>query len=282
MKIAIQGELGSFSHQAALRSIPNVSVVPCMVSADAFDRLETGDVDGIVIPIENTLAGSVVEHFDLLRERPVHIERETLIRIEHHVIATPGSDLDSVQRIYSHPVALAQCRAFFRSHPGMEPIGFYDTAGAVKQVVELRDRHAAAIAGVQAATVYGGVLLAENVEDNPANYTRFLLVRAGAPPSYPDGEHKLSLSFDLHHRAGAMAAVLQEVAAAGGNLTKMQGRPVYGRPWHYHSFLDALLPSADATERLLAKLPDLCVTHKVLGRFVAAPEFLEALAAEHP
>ncbi len=282
MKIAIQGELGSFSHQAAVRSIPNVTIVPCMLSADAFDRLGTGDADGIVIPIENTLAGSVVEHFDLLRERPVHVERETIIRIEHHLIAMAGSDVDSIQRVYSHPVALAQCRAFFRRHPRIEPIGFYDTAGAVKQVVELRDRHAAAIAGAQAATAYGGVLLAENVEDDAANYTRFLLVRHGAATAYPEGVHKLSLCFEVRHRAGALAMLLNEVAVAEGNVTKVQGRPVHGRPWHYYYFVDALLPDAGGTERLLAKLPELCVTHKVLGRFEPAPEFVAAVAADHP
>jgi prephenate dehydratase len=124
MKIAIQGELGSFSHQAALRSIPNATVIPCALSAEAFDRLRKGDADAIMIPIENTLAGSVVEHYDLLREHSVFIERETVIRIEHNVIGMKGSKIEEVQRIYSHPVALAQCRSFFQQHPGMEPVAF--------------------------------------------------------------------------------------------------------------------------------------------------------------
>ena len=280
MKIAIQGELGSFSHQAALRSISNASIVPCMLSADAFDRLQTGEVDAVMIPIENTLAGSVVEHYDLLREHEVHIERETIIRIEHHLIGTPDSDIHSIRRAYSHPVALAQCRSFFREHPAIEPIGFYDTAGAVKQVLELRDRHAAAIAGIQAANIYGGVLLVEGVEDDAANYTRFLVVRAGAATAFPDGEHKLSLCFELHHRAGSLAGVLQAVAAAEGNVTKVQSRPVHGRPWHYHYFIDALLPDGKATEYLLERLPGLCASHKTLGRFVPAPQFVQALAAD--
>src|ERR1700756_5612918 len=116
MKIAIQGELGSFSHQAALRSMPEATVIRCMLSADAFDRLRKGEVDAIMIPIENTLAGSVVEHYDLLREHPVFIERETVIRIEHHAIGISGSTIEEIQRIYSHPVALAQCRSFFKQH----------------------------------------------------------------------------------------------------------------------------------------------------------------------
>ena len=146
-----------------------------------------------MIPIENTLAGSVVEHYDLLREHSVFIERETVIRIEHNVIGMKGSKIEEVQRIYSHPVALAQCRSFFQQHPGMEPVAFYDTAGAVKQIIQLQDPHAAAIAGIQAADMYGGVVLAEGVEDDVANFTRFLLVREGTPASHPQGLQKLSL-----------------------------------------------------------------------------------------
>jgi prephenate dehydratase len=272
MKIAIQGELGSFSHQAALRSVRDATVVPCMLSADAFDRLRKGKVDAIMIPIENSLAGSVVEHYDLLREHAVFIERETVIRIEHHVIGMPGSNLEEIQRIYSHPVALAQCRSFFQQHPGIEPIAFYDTAGAVKQIIQLRDRHSAAIAGMQAAHIYGGMVLVQGVEDDAANFTRFLLVREGTPPSGPEGVHKLSLCCRPQHRPGALAALLEQVASAGGNVTKLQSRPVHGRPWHYHFFIDALMPDAAATERVLDQLSGLSAACKVLGRFLPAPE----------
>lgn len=270
MKIAIQGELGSFSHQAALLSAPEATIIPCVLSVDAFDRLRKGKVDAIMIPIENSLAGSVVEHYDLLREHQVFIERESVVRIEHHVIGIADSNIEEVQRVYSHPVALAQCRSFFEQHPGIEPIAFYDTAGAVKQIMQLRDRHSAAIAGIQAAEIYGGVVLVEGVEDNAANFTRFFLVREGTPASAPEGAHKLSLCCRVPHRPGALAAVLAEVAAAGGNLTHLQSRPVHGRPWHYHIFLDALLADAGATERLLDRLSGLGSSCKTLGRYPAA------------
>jgi prephenate dehydratase len=273
MKIAIQGELGSFSHQAALRSIPNATVIPCALSAEAFDRLRKGDADAIMIPIENTLAGSVVEHYDLLREHSVFIERETVIRIEHNVIGMKGSKIEEVQRIYSHPVALAQCRSFFQQHPGMEPVAFYDTAGAVKQIIQLQDPHAAAIAGIQAADMYRGVVLAEGVEDDVANFTRFLLVREGTPASHPQGLQKLSLCCQVLHRPGALAGVLAEIGSAGGNLTQVQSRPVHGQPWHYHVFVDALLPDASAADTLLDRLEGMSVSYKVLGRFAPAPEF---------
>jgi prephenate dehydratase len=274
MKIAIQGELGSFSHQAALRSMPEATVIPCMLSADAFDRLRKGEVDAIMIPIENTLAGSVVEHYDLLREHPVFIERETVIRIEHLVIGLADSKLEEVQCIYSHPVALAQCRSFFERHPGIAPIAFYDTAGAVKQILSLHDRHAAAIAGIQAAEIYGGLVLAKGVEDDVANFTRFVLVKAGTPASYPEGVHKVSLCCQVHHRPGALATLLAEVAAVGGNLTQVQSRPIHGQPWHYYVFVDVLMADAGTTERVLERLPGLGATYKVLGRFQPAPEFV--------
>jgi prephenate dehydratase len=273
MKIGIQGELGSFSHQAALCSTADADIVPCALSAEAFERLRKAEVDAIMIPIENTLAGSVVEHYDLLREHSVFIERETVIRIEHNVIGIPDSNIEQVQRIYSHPVALAQCRSFFQRHPGVEPVAFYDTAGAVKQVIQLQDRHSAAIAGIQAADIYGGIVLARGVEDDAANFTRFLLVKAGAASSSPEGAHKLSLCCRVDHRPGSLAVLLTEVAAAGGNLTHVQSRPVHGRPWKYHVFIDALMPDAGTTDRLLGRLPGLGTTCKVLGRFQSAPEF---------
>lgn len=273
MKIGIQGELGSFSHQAALCAVPDATVVPCALSADAFDRLRKGNVDALMIPIENSLAGSVVEHYDLLREHPVFIERETVIRIEHHVIGVAGTNLEEVQRIYSHPVALAQCRTFFQQHSAIEPVAFYDTAGAVRNVLELRDGHSAAIASIQAFNIYGGVVLAKNVEDDAANFTRFLMVRSGDATADPEGLHKLSLCCQVHHRSGALAVLLTELAAAGGNLTHIQSRPVHGQPWNYYVFLDALMPDAAATMQLLGHLPGLSVAHKVLGRYLPAPEF---------
>ena len=215
MKIAIQGELGSFSHQAALRSIPDATVIPCVLSADAFERLRKGEVDAIMIPIENSLAGSVVEHYDLLREHSVFIEREIVVRIEHNVIGIGDSNMEEVQRVYSHPVALAQCRSFFLQHPGIEPIAFYDTAGAVKQIIQLRERHSAAIAGKQAAEIYGGVVLVEGVEDNSANFTRFFLVREGTPAT--------------HSRRGSQVKHLLQCPPPAGCAGYCSGRGSRGR-----------------------------------------------------
>ena len=135
MKIAIQGEPGSFSHEAATRLVPDAKIVPLSLSADVFSALVHGTVDAAAIPIENSLAGSVSEHFDLLLANEVKVERETLLRIRHNLIAVSGTAINDIDRVFSHPVALAQCRRFLAAHPKMEAFSFYDTAGSVKQQI---------------------------------------------------------------------------------------------------------------------------------------------------
>jgi prephenate dehydratase len=176
MKIAIQGEPGSFSHEAALKLVPDAEILPCALSAEVFAALDSGAADAAAIPIENSLAGSVLEHFDLLLHHDVKVVRETLIRIRHNLIAVAGAKMDEIDRVYSHAVALGQCRRFLAAHPQMKAVAFYDTAGSVKQLVTLNDTHAAAIASRQAAAFYGAEILARDIEDNAENFTRFFLV----------------------------------------------------------------------------------------------------------
>src|SRR5208337_680876 len=173
MKIAIQGEPGSFSHEAALKLVPGAEIVPCAVSREVFAALDSGAADAAVIPIENSLAGSVLEHFDLLLAHDVKVVSETLVRIRHNLIAIAGASIGEIDRVFSHPVALAQCRRFLAEHPQMTAIAFYDTAGSVKQLVEQRDKQGAAIASAAAAAYYGAEILSSDIEDNPENYTRF-------------------------------------------------------------------------------------------------------------
>src|SRR5438128_1565317 len=183
MKIAIQGELGSFSHQAAEAMLPGAKIVPCARSLEVFDRVARGTVGGAVIPIENSLAGSVAEHFDLLLSREVHIVREFRLRIVHNLIALPGTKFRDLRRVFSHPVALDQCRDLFARNPNLEPAPFYDTAGSVKHVVANRLHDAAGIASRRAAEVYGGKILKAGIEDDKKNFTRFFLIERGKAPA---------------------------------------------------------------------------------------------------
>jgi prephenate dehydratase len=267
MKIAIQGEPGSFSHEAVLKLVPDAEIAPCALSAEVFAALTGNLVEAAVIPIENSLAGSVSEHFDLLLANDVRVERETLLRIRHNLIAIAGAETEGIDRVFSHPVALAQCRQFLSRHPRMEAFAFYDTAGSVKQLVELRDRHAAAIASEQAAQFYGAVILEAGIEDNPENYTRFFLLRRTAEAT-PDPEaNKISIAFSLEHRPGSLVAALSALAALGTNLTKIESRPVHGKPWEYVFYVDCQIGSAAEGTRAIDALRAHCGMVKELGRY---------------
>lgn len=167
MKIAIQGEPGSFSHEAAQKLVPEAEIAFLSFSTEVFAALSGGAVDAAVIPIENSLAGSVLEHFDLLLKHDVKVVDETLIRIRHNLIAMPGAKIEELEKALSHPVALAQCRNFLGEHKKIQATSFYDTAGSVKHVMATGDRKLAAIASASAAKIYGAEILAAGIEDNP-------------------------------------------------------------------------------------------------------------------
>ncbi len=267
MKIAIQGEPGSFSHEAVMKLVPDGEIIPCSLSADVFAALESGDVEAAVIPIENSLAGSVAEHFDLLLSHDVRVVRETRLRIRHNLIALSGVANEEIERVFSHPVALAQCRKFLAAHPKMEAVAFYDTAGSVKQLVKLRDRHTAGIASEAAAEYYGAHILAAGIEDNPENFTRFFLVRRAAEAMDDPQANKISLAFSLEHRPGSLVAALAELAKMGTNLTKIESRPVHGKPWEYIFYVDCQIHTAEEGTRAVEALLAHCAMVKELGRY---------------
>ncbi len=265
MRIAIQGEAGSFSHEAALRLVAEAEIVPCALSAEVFSALVNGSVEAAVIPIENSLAGSVVEHFDLLLAHDVKVIEEMRLRIRHNLIVLPGAALGEIDRVFSHPVALAQCRRFLAEHSKMAPLPFYDTAGAVKQLVQARDRHAAAIASEAAAHYYGAAILETGIEDNPENYTRFFLVRRSKDAGTVPQANKMSLAFTLENRPGSLVAALSALSALGTNLTKIESRPVHGTPWEYIFYVDCQIRSIDEEMGAVAALRPHCGMVKDLG-----------------
>lgn len=270
MRIAIQGEPGSFSHEAALKMQPGASVVPCTLSPEVFRLVVDGAVDAAVIPIENSLAGSVTEHYDLLLTHPVAIEREALLRIRHNLIAIPGTQMGQIRRVCSHPVALAQCRQLFATHPEMEAVPFYDTAGSVKHLMEQGDAAAAGIASAQAALHYGGEVIASGIEDNPENYTRFFSIRRRELVPRNLEADKVSLAFIVENRPGTLVSVLQVFAAQETNLTKIESRPVQGQPWQYVFYADYQLSSPERADAALKALGPHCSMVKELGRYQAA------------
>ena len=268
MKVAIQGELGAFSHEAAKRMLPGWDVVPCARSVEVFDRLERGSVKAAVIPIENSLAGSVIEHFDLLFARRVFIQREFLLRIVHNLIVGRGIKTGALRRVYSHPVALDQCRDFFRNNPKLEPVPFYDTAGSVKHIVENKISDAAAIASRKAAAVYGGKILQAGIEDDKQNFTRFFLVSKKREVAV--GANKTSLAFRLKNVPGSLFQALSVFAARGISLSKIESRPIRGKPWEYVFYADLLRGDSAETRLAVRQLKIMADSVKILGIYRAA------------
>jgi prephenate dehydratase len=271
--IAIQGERGSNSHIAAREMLgEDVQIVPCALSADVVAAVLASEVDAAVLPIENSLHGSVAEHYDLLLSNPLRIEGEHLLRIQHNLIATPGVAIEEIRTVLSHPVALSQCRRFLSSFTQARALPFYDTAGSVRHVLENRLRDTAGIAPRLAAEVYGGEVLLPNVEDHAENFTRFHLLRRADAPALPSQQapDKLSVAFALEHRPGTLVAALQALADAGANLTKIESRPVHGRPWEYVFFLDFRFGQEADAEAGLTALGRQCRMLKELGRYKAA------------
>jgi prephenate dehydratase len=269
MKIAIQGELGSFSHEAAETMLPQAELVPCARSLEVFDRVKHGRVHGAVIPIENSLAGSVAEHFDLLLGRDVHIEREFRLRIVHNLIALPQTKLKDVRRVLSHPVALDQCRDLFQKNPKFEPVPFYDTAGSVKHVVAEGLPDAAGIASQRAAKVYGGKILKAGIEDDKKNFTRFFLIRRGKARAARDA-NKTSLAFSVKNIPGVLFKALSVFALREISLSKIESRPMRGRPWEYVFFVDLLRGDDNDSRHALRHLGEVAELVKVLGIYPRA------------
>jgi prephenate dehydratase len=274
MKVAIQGEPGSNSHLATEHMLGAVDLLPCTISVEVFESLTQGRANAAVLPVENSLHGAVADHSDLLLQHGVVIVAEFSLRIRHALMAVPGTRLAEVKQVLSHPVALSQCRRFFATHPAMHSTPFYDTAGAVKHLMQTGDTTSAAIAAPIAAEVYGAEILARDLEDDPQNFTRFFLLALpkNASGLRPDAApiNKMSVAFDLPHRPGSLVEALQRLASHGADLTRIESRPVPGRPWEYLFFVDLRLPNPDAADAVLASLRQVCSSVTELGRYAAA------------
>ncbi|MCS7141340.1 MAG: prephenate dehydratase [Candidatus Nitrosocaldus sp.] len=304
VRVVFQGERGAYSEMAALQYFSTgVELIPKRTIADVFYSAEVHEADYAIVPIENSIEGSVNETYDHLLSTHLKIQGEAYLRIEHCLIGYEGSSMDSIRYVYSHPQALGQCRGFIQRH-GYEPIPYYDTAGSVKMLRERRPDASAAIASRLAAEIYGMRILAEGIEDSSNNYTRFLVlaneewegegrrrgeastvtvVAAGSGrgrEGRAGGEaagmgmsvgSKTSIIFTLEHRPRALYDVLGEFASRGINLTMIVSRPIKDRPWEYNFYLDFeghMLD--DIVGKCLERVKSKVVFLKVLGSYPKA------------
>src|SRR5579863_754868 len=235
--VAFQGERGSFSEEAAYKLLGrNIRLLACDTFSKIFSSVTSGRARYCLVPIENTLAGSVYENFDHLQSNNLHIVSEVSLRIVHNLIAMPGTAFKDIRQVYSHPVALAQCARFFAKNPQIERITYYDTAGSVKMLREKNPAGAAAIASRIAAEVYEAQILKTHLEDHRENYTRFFLLSKFARVS-PKAD-KVSIVFSTRNLPGALYKCLSVFALRDIDLTKMESRPLHGRPWEYMFYID--------------------------------------------
>jgi prephenate dehydratase len=266
-RIAFQGELGSFSHRSSLKIFgPAIEPYPCFSFDDVFEAVVRKKAECAVVPIENTLAGSIHQNFDLLAHHSLDIVGETSLRVEHNLIVHPGAGLRQIRQIYSHPAALEQCRRMLRRMKSVEKVSFYDTAGSVKHIRDKGIRNAAAIASEDAARIYGMKILRRGIEDEPENFTRFIaLARHG---KYSRGGPKTSIVFGLRNEPGVLFKALSVFALRNIDLCKIESRPIRGTPWQYLFYLDLQCDiRRDECAHAFRHLREMAPYFKVLGSY---------------
>lgn len=265
MKVAFQGEPGAYSEQAVFNYFGNVETLPCESFDVVFDSVTNDLCEAGLIPVENSLAGSIHQNYDLLLRHDLHIVGEHLLRVQHCLIALPGVKKEEIKKAISHPQALGQCAAYLRNL-GIKPETVYDTAGSVKMLKASGERTTAAIASHRAADLYEMQILEEGIEDNPENYTRFLAISKHSVE--PSGEAKTSIVFTLKNQPGALFKALSVFALRDLDLTKIESRPLQGTPWNYLFYIDFIGATQDETVRkALDHLGEYALMLRVLGSY---------------
>jgi prephenate dehydratase len=273
IRVAFQGEAGAFSEAAAVQLLgEEIVTVPRPTFDATFRAIPEGAADALLVPVENSLAGSVVRVYDLLLDSQLTIIAETVLAIEMNLIACPGASMADIRSISSHPMALAQCERFFSQHPSIKRLPAEDTAGSVREALARGDKTHAAIAGKYAAERYRGVIIAERIQDNAENFTRFVLLQ---PTKQGENAHslqarKMSIAMRLAHRPGSLLSSLEPFARNGVNLLKIESRPIHGRPWEYQFFIDVEADTVARLEQALREVREAAHEVRVLGLYPAA------------
>jgi len=268
-RVAFQGVAGAYSEEAIHQFFgPEIESVSCRTLADIFLAIEGGDADYGMLPVENAVAGSVTRSYELLMEHDLRIYAEVILHVRHMLLALPGTQLDDLKRVRSHPQALAQCQRYLDRH-GLEPEPAFDTAGSARDLAANPEPGVAAIASALAAELYGLHILDRDIEDFPFNYTRFFVLATEEPTRAQ--RNKTSLVFTTPHQPGALYECLGEFARRRINLTKIESRPRLNRPWQYIFYLDFEGHCQDpACEAALMGLLRRSSFVKLLGSYPAA------------
>lgn len=244
MRIAFQGAPGAYSEVAAQRAWPGAETVSCEQFEDVFAAVAAGRTSHGLLPIENSTGGSIHRNYDLLLEHELPIVAETELQVVHSLVALPGASLQDIRRVCSHPQALAQCESFLRGLPGVEIVATYDTAGSARAIRDQKLTDTAAVASARAAEIFGLSILQSGIQDYRDNITRFLLIARDPQPLAPPD--KTSLVFALPNAPGALFKALAVFSLRDIDLTKLESRPMRGRPWEYLFYVDLGTSREDA------------------------------------
>lgn len=270
MKVSFQGERGAYSEEAAVAYFPaGVSLLPKPFLIDVFRSAEKGESDFAVVPVENSLEGSVNETYDLLLSSSLMITAEIVYRVSHCLMALPGQSLKDIKEVWSHPQALSQCRRFIQD-AGLVPVSLYDTAGSAKLLAERKAKGCAAIASRRAAEYYGLEVIRSGIEDSVNNYTRFFVMSNGKPEGgySPGVRYKTSIIYSVKHVPGSLYGSLGVFAKNGVNLTKIESRPTRSTPWEYYFFVDLEgHVGMEKVRRTIDELERQAIFIKVLGSY---------------
>ena len=268
MLVAFQGEPGAYSEQAVVGYFGQVETLPSESFDNVFAQVESGHCAFGLIPIENSLAGSIHQNYDLLLRHNLHIVGEYFLRVHHCLIACPGVQKSDIRKVISHSQALGQCAGYLR-RLGVITEPEYDTAGSVKMLKSSGERTVAAIASRRAAEIYGMQVLEEGIEDNSENYTRFLAI--ATQPIVPKPEAKTSIVFTLKNQPGALFKALSVFALRDIDLTKIESRPLVGTPWNYLFYIDFIgAVTDDNASKALSHLDEYAIMLRVLGSYSRA------------
>ena len=269
MRIAYQGEPGAYSEAAALAFEPSATPLPCRSFEEVFQAVEEGKAGRGILPMENSIGGSIHRNYDLLVEHELPIVGEIELKVDHCLMVLPGVRLEDVKVVHSHPQALAQCEKFLKGLPGVEIAAVYDTAGGAKLIREGGQRNAAAIASRRAADVFDLEVLQQGVQDFDSNITRFFIIARNA--SAPEGADKTTIAFALPNQPGALFRALSVFALRGIDLTKLESRPLRGRPWEYMFYADLAVSRDDLQcKRALVNLAEFARWVRTLGTYRAS------------
>ncbi len=273
-KVAIQGEAGAFSHEAAQKLLgPDIELVPCRTFSEAFHAVSSGGADRAVIPVENALAGPVVESLDLLWSSNLTVRGETRVRIRLCVSAPPGVALKDIRSVASHPVALKQCHNLFEQNPQMEPVVVYDTAGSVRDMMAGSGsvEYDAAISSRLAAELYGAHVLRTDVEDDHRNYTRFF--ELADPDVVPDSPGVCgAVAVGIPNEPGGLHNLLGVFGRYGVDMSQIVARPIRGEPWKYRFYMEIVAPDEEALRECLGALDQASDEMRVFGTYAPYQE----------